>query len=225
MGIFEMKKLDYLAVRFRPVAKEVFNWTGSHNAPVVVHDDEPPRTGWADILTLAERLEEHPPLIPTADEPRARMYGLAHELLGETGVAASVRLLLTHASMTTDGREGWPLPVARYLGPKYGYAPERAGVAKTRAIRGLMMLAREMEASRARGCDYLLGSEPSALDVYMAAVLGVIVPLPHEACPMPAPLRLAFETLDLDVSRAVTAPLRAHRDMMYTRHLPVPLRL
>lgn len=225
LGIFEMKGLDYLAVRFRTAAEQVREWTGSHNAPVVVHDDEPPRTGWADILDLAERLAERPPLVPRDDEARVKMFGLANELLGETGLAACVRLLLIDASLATDGREGWPSPVAKYLASKYGPVTERAGSAKARAIRVLRMLGRELEASLSRGCDYVLGSEPCALDVYMAVAVGVIAPLPEELCPMLAPVRHAFETLDPDVRNALPASLIVHRDKMYTRHLPVPVKL
>jgi glutathione S-transferase len=225
MSLFDMKRVDYLAVRLRPVADEVRAWTGSHNAPVVVHDEEPPRTGWAEIVELAERLGEGPSLVPSDHERRVRMFGLAHELLGPTGVAASVRLLLIHASFTTDGREGWPLGVAKYLAPKYGYAPERVGPAKAKILWGMASFERELEASRARGSPYVFGAEPCALDIHLALVTGVIAPLPHDACPMPAPVRHAFETLDADIQRALPASLHAHREMMYARHLPLPMRL
>jgi glutathione S-transferase len=225
MCLFDMKRLDYLAVRFRPAADQVRAWTGAHNAPVVLHDDEPPRTGWADIVELAERLGDGASLVPSDDERRVRMFGLAHELLGSMGVAASVRLLLTHASFATEGREGWPLGVAKYLAPKYGYAPDRVGPAKTKILRGMASFDRELEASRARGSPYVLGAEPCALDVHLALVTGVIAPLPHEACPMPAPVRHAFETLDADIQSAIPASLLAHREWMYERHLPLPMRL
>jgi glutathione S-transferase len=225
MGLFDMKGVDYLVVRFRPVADQVRAWTGSHNAPVVVHDDEPPHTGWADIVELAERLGEGPSLIPVDDERRVRMFGLGHELLGPTGVAASVRLLLIHASFTTDGREGWPLAVAKYLAPKYGYAPERVHRAKTKILEGMASFDRELEMSRAGGSHYVLGADPCALDIQLAVVTGVIAPLPHDACPMLAPVRRAFETLDIDIQKALPASLRAHRERMYERHLPLPMRL
>jgi glutathione S-transferase len=225
MGLFDMKGLDYLAVRLRPVADQVRAWTGSHNAPVVVLDDEPPRTGWADIVELAERLGESPSLVPYDPERRVRMFGLAHELLGPTGVAASVRLLLIHASFMTDGREGWPIGVAKYLAPKYGYAPDRVDAAKTKILWGMASFDRELETSHANGSHYVLGAEPCALDVHLALVTGVIEPLPHDACPMLAPVRHAFETLDADIRSALPASLRAHRERMYARHLPLPMRL
>ena len=126
LGIFDMKGLDYLVVRFKRTDEEIKRWTGTRNAPAVLFDDEPPRTGWAEIVALGERLGGRVSLVPEDDERRVRMFGLSHEILGEGGLGWNVRLLLTHSSLTTDGRAGWPKPVAEYLAPRYGYAPERA---------------------------------------------------------------------------------------------------
>ncbi|HEY6477369.1 MAG TPA: hypothetical protein VI456_12365, partial [Polyangia bacterium] len=124
LGLLDMKRLDYLAVRFRRSDEEIKRWTGARNAPAVMLDDEPPRTGWAEIVMLTERLGGAISLVPDDDERRLRMFGLSHEILGEGGLGWSVRLLLTQASFATGGREGWPTPVAEYLAPRYGYAPE-----------------------------------------------------------------------------------------------------
>ncbi|MDB4980430.1 MAG: hypothetical protein JWM82_1182 [Myxococcales bacterium] len=226
LGLFAMKGVEPLAARFRrALAEELSAWTGSRNAPVVVNGDEPPRTGWAEILALADRLGDGPPLVPADDERRVRMFGLAHELLGEEGLAWCVRSLLTHASFTTEGRAGWPLPLAHYLGPKYGYAPDRAAAAKARVLSTLRLFGRLADDARTRGDGYLLGEAPTALDVYAATTLGMIAPLAHDLCPMVAPVRHAIETLDADVRAAVPASLLAHRDLMFERHLPLPVSL
>lgn len=225
LGIFDMKGFDYLLVPFRPFAQVVREQTGAINVPVVLFDDEPPRTGWAEILALAERLGGRLSLVPDDDDRAVQMYGLSHALMAEGGLGWSVRLLLTHASVTTGGREGWPAPVAAYLAPKYGYAAGRVPAARARAIRVLTQLARTLADSEAAGHPYMLGPTPTALDVYAATSLGVIVPLPHEQCPMPDVLRHALATLDPDVRAAVPASLLRHRDLMYGRHLRVPVRL
>jgi glutathione S-transferase len=225
MGLFDMKGIDYLAVRSsRRQADELRSWSGSHNVPVVLMDTEPPRTGWAEILALAERLGGRMSLVPKDHETRVRMHGLAHELLGEGGLGWNVRLLMVHASFATGGREGWPPPVAAYLAPKYGYAPERAAPARERSVAALDLIGRTLESSRAQGHDYFLGAEPCALDVYAAAGLAPLAPMPHDVCPMLAPVRHAFETLDPTVRAAVPDLLLRHRDMMYQRHLPLPVR-
>jgi glutathione S-transferase len=225
MGILDVKGLDYVAVRFRRGDEDVKRWTGAPNAPVALHDDEPPRTGWAEILALAERLGGRVSLVPADDERRLKMFGLAHEILGENGLGWSVRLLLTHAGLQTQGREGWPTPVATYLAPRYGYAPDRVEAARARAVAVLQLLGRTLDDSRARGHDYLLGAEPTAADVYSATVLATIAPLPEAMCPMPPPVRHAFETLDAAVRGAVPPALLEHRARMFQRHLPLPVRM
>jgi glutathione S-transferase len=220
LGLFQMKGIDHLVVPFRQFRDAVRAHTGSHNAPVVLFDDEPPRTGWADILALAERLGGRLSLVPDDPELAVRLHGLSHAILSEAGLGWNVRLLLTHASMTTEGRQGWPAPVAARLAPKYGYAPDRAPAARARAIATLRLLARTLDES---GGEFFLGGGPTALDVYAATMLGVIAPLPPEVCPMLPPLRQAFETLDPEVRAAVAPSLLRHRDRMYERHLRVPL--
>jgi glutathione S-transferase len=225
MGLLDMKGLDYLAVRFRRTDEDIKRWTSSHNAPVALYDDEPPRTGWAEILQLTERLGGRVSLVPDDDDLRVRMFGLAHELLGENGLGWNVRVLLTHAGLSTDGREGWPAPVAAYLAPKYGYAPERVDAARTRAIAVIHLFDRVLAESRARGHEYLLGAAPTALDVYAATVLAPVAPLPDEQCPLVPPLRRAFETVDPPVRAAVSEGLLSHRALMYERHLVLPVRM
>jgi glutathione S-transferase len=224
LGTFDIKGLDYLAVRLRRADDEVRRWTGAPNAPVVVVDDEPPRSGWAEILALAERLGGRVSLVPADGDARVRMFGLSHEILGEGGLVWSVRLLLTHLGLETEGERGWPRSVAEYLAPRYGYAPERVGAARTRALGVLAALDRALAESRARGHEYLLGPDPTALDIHCAVTLAVLAPMPDAECPMPAVVRRAFDTLDDEVRAAASSALRAHRAMMYARHLVLPVR-
>jgi glutathione S-transferase len=224
LGTFDVKGLDGLVVRFRRTDEEIKRWTGARNAPVVFYDDEPARTGWAEILALAERLGGRVSLVPDDDDARVRMFGMSHEILGEGGLGWSVRLLLTHLSLTTDGQRGWPRPVAEHLAPRYGYAPERVSAARERALRVLALLDGALAESRARGHEYILGAAPTALDVHCAVSLATIVPMSEADCPMPPPVRHAFETLDDDVRAAVSSALLAHRALMFARHLVLPVR-
>jgi len=224
MGVFDMKGLDYLAVRFRRTDEEIRQWTGARNVPFVLYDDEPPLTGWAEIVTLGEPLGGRLSLVPDDDDRRVRMFGLSHEILGEGGLGWNVRLLVTHASLTTDGRTGWPKPVAEYLAPRYGYAPDRVPATRARAIGILRLLDALLAESRSQGHAYFLGSTPTALDLHVAVTLGTIWPLPEEQCPMLPPIRHAFETLDQEVKAAVSPALLAHRAQMFSRHLVLPVR-
>lgn len=219
LGLLDLKQVDYAAVRFKRGDEALRAWTGAHNAPVLFVDGEPPRTGWADILAAVDRMGG-PPLVPAGADARVRLMGLAHELLGEGGLGWSVRLLLTHAGLTTEGKRGWPVPLAQYLGPKYGYAPERVEAARARAREALALLGRALGEG-----EYFFGEEPSALDVYAAAVMGIVAPMAEAECAMPAVIRRAFETLDEEVMAAVPETLLAHRRRMFERHLVLPVRV
>ena len=74
--------------------EEQVSWLGIRNAPVALYNDEKPRSGWAEILFLAERLGSGPSLIPEDPFDRALMFGLAHEIAGEDGLGWCRRLLM-----------------------------------------------------------------------------------------------------------------------------------
>src|SRR5262245_53389471 len=130
-ALFHVKQIPVLGVRFLREHEALFAATGARNAPVVLHDDEPPRTGWAEIVALAERLGGTP-LVPGDPRQRMLMHGLIHELAGEGGLAWSSRLVMIHGGLTSNGERGFPLRVAQFLAPRYGYTPERVPAALDR---------------------------------------------------------------------------------------------
>jgi hypothetical protein len=86
------KILEYKQIPYAPVAQyagkaneALVAWTGIRNAPNAMYDDEPPRTGWYDILMLAERLAPERPLLPTGSEDRALVLGISSEICSEWG--------------------------------------------------------------------------------------------------------------------------------------------
>ena len=85
-GIFHVKRLDWSGVQLDPSRPDLVAWSQSASAPSVVFENEPARSGWADILLLAERLAPEPRLLPPAPAERAQAFGLAHELCGEDGL-------------------------------------------------------------------------------------------------------------------------------------------
>jgi len=223
-GCLDMKGIDYLAVRLRPGDEAVRAWTGHHNAPVALYEDEPPRAGWAEILALAERLAPERTSLPADPRARVEALGLAHEVLGEGGLAWSARLALIHTSFVTEGARGFPLRAARYLAPRYGYATayaiERAAKARARVLSLLAFLAQ-----RLGDRPYFHDDRPTAVDVYVAVSMALFHPLPESVCAMLAPMRQAFETTDAEIREAVSPSLLALRDRMYERHLKLPVLL
>ena len=117
-GILHIKAIDWAAVRLVYDSEALQQWAGQRSGPVLMYDDERPRSGWANILLLAERLAPAPPLLPAKADERALAFGLAHEICGEAGLGWSRRLQLIHAGLNNAGR--FPERVAKYLAKKYG---------------------------------------------------------------------------------------------------------
>ena len=63
-GIFHVKQLEWSACYHDPSNRDMSAWAGSRSAPAAIYNDEAPISGWLDILSLAERLEPHAPLLP-----------------------------------------------------------------------------------------------------------------------------------------------------------------
>lgn len=224
-GVFDIKGIDYVAVRFDPRDQALQAWTGSRNAPAAMLDGEPARSGWGEILALGERLNDELRLVPEAPAERLETYGLCHELLGEGGLAWCARLLVVHDGLVSRGERGLPERAAAYLGAKYGYAPERMPAVRERVLSTLRYMSEKLEANRRRGNLYLTGARPSAADVYLVSTLGVLHPLPPEHCPMLPQVRHAFETIDPAVRAAVSNVLLEHRQLMFAKHLRLPREL
>jgi glutathione S-transferase len=218
-GIFHVKGIDTLVVRAQFRDPEARAWTGVHNVPAVLFDDEPTRSNWADILALAERLQPAVPLLPADRDQRVRALGLAHEICSEGGLGWSVRLVLVDLSLRSGGERGFPAGVAQYLAGKYGYAPERIAGARARVSEVLAAIADQLEANRG---PYLFSAALTALDIYAATALGVLSPLPDEVCPMLPAVRRMFAPLAELLADQIPPSLLDHRDRMYQQHLPLP---
>jgi len=220
-GILYHKKIPYVAARLTVEGPAVKEWTGHDSAPIAVYENEAPRTSWAQILLLAERLAPTPSLIPTRPEDRALLFGLSHEICGEDGLGWSRRLSGIHSSL--HGGDGFPKPVAEYLGAKYGYRGDNGEAAGRRVIELLGMFAGCIKKQRQRGSRYLIGDVLTAADIYLATFMALFAPLANEVCPIPDQFRSAFTAMD-DATRAALDPmLLEHRDEIYKKHLELPL--
>jgi len=217
-GILHIKRIDWAAVRLAYEDEALRQWAGQRSGPVAVYENESPRAGWAEILLLAERLAPKPSLVPADAAERAAMFGLAHEICGQEGLGWARRVQLIHAG-AFGPRAG------QYLGRKYGYSPTAGGASTARVTALLRMLAARLEAQRRAGSPYYLGPSLTAVDVYSATFMALFRPLPPEHCPMDESVRGAFARRDPETDAALEPILLEHRDMMYARHLELPLSL
>lgn len=222
-GILHIKGIEWIAVRLVYDSKPLNEWAGQRNAPVVIYENERPRSGWAEILLLAERLAPSPSLLPADPADRALVFGLAHEICGEGGLGWSRRLQLVDAGLRNAG--GFPERVAKYLAKKYGYSPEAGAAAGPRVADLLGMLIARLKDQRRAGSRYYVGNSLTAADVYSATFAAMFDPLPAEQCRMDVSMRAAFGARDAYTDAALTPILLEHRDMMYREYLELPLSL
>ena len=222
-GILHIKRIEWVAVRLAYDSEALKEWAGQRSGPVAVYDREAPLGGWREILLLAERLATEPRLLPEDAASRALVLELSHEICGEGGLAWSRRLQLVEAGL--KGQGGFPARAAGYLAKKYGHSAETGAAAGGRVVALLGSLVARLKAQRDAGSDYCVGHGLTAVDVYAATVLALFRPLPQDVCAIDAATRAALETLDAPTAAALDPRLFAHRDMMYARHLELPLSL
>jgi glutathione S-transferase len=217
-GLFIIAKLPVLAVRRSMDSAAIDAWTGVDNAPAVFHGREPIRTNWAAVVGLVDRLAPAQ-ILPDDLAARTAAMGALDLIAGEGGIGWNARLAMIDASMASGGTAGFPAPVAKYLGKRYGYSPEAVAAARPRIEAQLGFLANRLAA------DYFGGAAPNALDVYCATFLTpVAAPLTDAECPgIVPPLRQAFASAHAAFGSLVPPALIAHRERMFSSHLARPI--
>ena len=223
-AVLGARKVEYVPVEQLAMEKneDLFAWTGMRNAPIAVYNDDPPQSTWHEILLLAERLGTGPSLIPADPIERVLMMGFSTELCGPDGFGWSRRLELMGRPSTRN-----PSGTASYdmqrMTQSYGVNPETIARAPLRMISIMNGLATQLHRQKAAGSDYLIGKKLSACDLHWAAVSLFVSPLPPEECAMPDFMRENYTHLTPELAAALDPILLAHRDMIYKRHIKLPL--
>jgi glutathione S-transferase len=219
-GIFHVKALNcqYAAQAESDVDNAIADWAGDSSVPVVAYRKEKLRTGWVEILMLAERLEPEPALIPTDARQRALMFGLAHEICGEMGIGWCMRLLMLRAGMDHSNDASIPPEAAAHLAGKYGFNPADVANAEDRVVAVLGVLDEQLGEG-----EYFLDARLTALDIYWATMANLLRPLPPEQLPMSSFMRGIYATSNDRLLAALTPALKAHQERIYERHLELPV--
>jgi len=219
--MFDVKNIPYVPVEQLPAQpnEELTAWTGHRNAPVVVLDDEPPRTNWADIIELAERINPEPRLIPEDPEERIRMFGLGNEICGAGGLTWTARHLMLAPGLKSSNEA--VAASSRTMASAYGYSDSAAAAAPRRVSQILGILERQLQQQEARGSQYFIGFGLTALDLIWASFSNTFRPLPEEVNPMDAGIRKVYQGM----GDAFKPPdiLFIQRDFIYEKHIGLPL--
>lgn len=203
---------------------ELIEWTGQSSAPVMVWNDEHPRSAWNEQLYLAERLSSAPQLIPSDAEQRVRMFGLANELMGQNGLVFNKRHTMVSGPLSTLPADSPERDFWKFLGSKYSYNEEVAARASERICEVLAVMAAQLAAQQAVGSQYLIGNALSALDIYWSTSCGILAPLSKDKCPMASAFRdTVYGNSDPAIAAALSPALVAHRDFIYAEHLQLPV--
>lgn len=225
-GILYVKKLPY-AMALHEVGTPSLalkEWTAQTSSPVVAWNDERPRSIWNDQLYLAERLAPEPRLIPEAIEDQVLMFGLANQLMAETGLVWNLRVLAIHRGQTNLKLNEKARAMVDFLAAKYQHGiPNEAEHASRRAAEIVALFVARLQQQHKRGSRFLIGESLSALDIYWAASCAMLRPLPPEHCNMPHWLRITYTANDPRVVDAIHPILLEHRDFIYQQYLQLPM--
>jgi glutathione S-transferase len=221
------KMLEYKKIPYVPVAQHVAEanedlvaWTGHRNAPVLVHDNDPPLTRWQDMIVFAEKIQPTPALVPRASKERVLMFGIVNELAGEWGYGWCRRLMMLHDQVVAAQAKGDGMPSAtQVLTSQYGYSSPDAIAAEERCAEILRMLTEQLKSQREWGSEFVVGAALSAADIYWACFSSMLEPLPDDILPMSQEMR-AFRTVRSPVLLAAKDPILIdQRDRIFRAYL------
>jgi glutathione S-transferase len=223
-AVLSARRVDYVAVAQAPMEpnEDLRAWTGVVNAPVAVFEDEAPALTWLDILLLAERLGSGPPLLPEDPLQRALVLGFSTEICAPDGFGWARRLELMGRSTTINPVAAGARDMGRMV-RMYGARPEAIARAPGRMAAIMTGLATQLHRQRAAGSAYLVGEGLTACDLYWACFSLFVAPLAQADSPMPEFMVANYSYLPPEVEAAFDPVLLEHRDLVFRKHIGLPL--
>lgn len=221
-AIFDHHKIDFHAIAQKGggTNDSLVEWTRHRNAPIALYNDESPRTGWLDILNLAERLGKGPSLVPDNIDDRMTMMALTNELIGENGLVWQMRILM----LGLGGPERAAKEASRNpMYQDYGYSEEAKAGATERAQSILLKVSNQLSQQYEEDeSAFFVSSHLTALDIYWVYFSQLINTLPEETCPTPGYLRKSYDAAGA-ILGGCDPLLISHRDRILENHLACPM--
>tara|TARA_B100001093_G_scaffold180166_1_gene172753 strand:+ start:842 stop:1636 length:795 start_codon:yes stop_codon:yes gene_type:complete len=229
--MFEYKDIDYVSVEQHPAEpnEDLVAWTGVRNAPIAVYNDEAPKTNFQDIVALAERFNPEQSLTPEGWDERITCFGISNEICGEGGFGWSRRLMARSSlrKRSLSQRETEILSTAPNLDKDtmsraYGASESQSLKASERVLEILIGLGNRIKEQKAAGSSYFVGDRLTSCDIHWACFSNMLLPLPERVNPMPEWLRLSYADIGF-IKLSDFEELLEHRDMVFEKHLKLPL--
>ena len=235
------KMLEYKGIPYTPVAQypgqpneDLVAWTGIRNAPVLVLNDEPGRSNYQDIVALAERLAPEPRLIPLDPDERQLCLGISADICSEGGFGWKRRVLMgmrprDNDPPTRSTPQSRPQPQQQsnidpnVMRKAYRNSEAEAEHATSYIAAMLDNFAARLARQQQSGSPYFVGSTLTACDIHWACFSAMLDPLPQAVNPMPDWLRPAYSWLGPELEKHKHPILLEHRDLVFDRHLGLPL--
>ncbi len=217
--IFRYKKIPFVPVVQRPGKENaaLVAWTGFRNAPIAIHEHATPKANWADILSLAERLQPEPALLPRDSNTRVQVLGISAEICAEGGFGWSRRLMMLNQYAKSDAGR------ASVLQTVYEDTPENIERAPQRCVEILTMLADRLKEQEAHGSPFLVGEQYSACDLHWTCFSQMVAPLPPELAPTHPAMFASYADIGPMVAAHLDPILLRHRDFIYRDYIGLPL--
>lgn len=220
--ILELKGIDYIPVAQIPgtANEDLKAWTGQTSAPVLMLNDDRPRTHWSEMLVLAEQLQPEPRMIPLDEEERIAFFGLCHEICGDDGLGWNIRLLLLsgeHGPRQAD--EGTLLMRKKYS------SPVTNDHSRNRVRQIIAAMVRRLEAQRLKGSPYFMGDSVTAADIYWTSFSNLCAPMSSDLCTMPDYSRTFGPLLEIYLGAPIPGILLDHRDHVARTYCRLPIAL
>ena len=224
-AVLKLRGVPFVPVRqhIMQANEKLVEWTGFRNAPVAVYNDEPGVAGWIEILMLAERLGSGPSLLPEDELERITVMGICTEICSSGGFGWERRLTMMGSGPRLQAGGSPDIMTPDVITRAYGVREGVAGPATARVIAILQALASLLARSRAAGSEYLVGKSLTAADVYWACFAILIEPQPQAICPMSPEMRAVYANITPEIAAAADPALIAHRDMVWQRHIGLPM--
>lgn len=177
-GICVVKQLEYTSVLHNSENPKLYEDTAQTSFPVVWYNNNRPLSNWSEQLYFLEKLQPKPQLIPELTSDRIMMFGIANELFYEMGWHWRILYAYFAKTLFLSGKGGgrWSnssdtelAERISKLSKKYGGNDTTLKKSAAKIMKSCHLFDQQLAIQNKKGSKFLIGTELSAADIYMAS--------------------------------------------------------